>query len=320
MLAAQIRRLGRSIGVGNVVLRLKTLQDIGVLPLIKTCRAKKTLLPRILRAAPIPVGGDQLELKMLLHKARFLEGLWSLYSFLRHANKKLQLTVHSDGSLDADCVSALKKLFPGARVIHRHEADALVGRLLARKQLNRCNELRDRVILSLKLLDFLAISETRNFISLDSDILTYQEPSELLNPPIMADGRTLHLYSADNNELSYALPREVMEKRLRHPIASKLNSGLMNIQNHELSLDMVEDYLERSRMLTDPQANLYYTDQTIWAALLQYPGARPLSPNAYTICGGPHDSVTAHYCGGGYWATRFYREGLPHLAAKFALL
>jgi hypothetical protein len=48
-------------------------------------------------------------------------------------------------------------------------------------------------------------------------------------------------------------------------------------------------------------------------------GAAALDADTYSICGDPNTVVTGHYCGGGYWASRLYREGLPVLAERMGL-
>jgi hypothetical protein len=315
------RELVRRLGIGKYVLKINNLRrQGGVFPLAKTAYVRRTLLPAILRAPPISVGVDgEVEIKMLLHKKRFLDGLWGLYSFLHYCDRRVAVTVHSDGSLDQDCVSAMKTLLPGVRVIDRGEADRAVMSILVRNSLTRCAQLRSRLNMALKLIDFLVIREKGSFIMLDSDILTYANPVELLSPPRLSTGKKAHLFSVDNNDYSYALPIETIEDRLGYGIARRLNAGLMHIQAESLSLEMYEQCLDKTQILTDARTSMHYAEQTVYAAVLGFQGAVPLNAVNYTICGGPEESITAHYCGGGYWGTRLYREGIPHLASKWGL-
>jgi hypothetical protein len=103
------------------------------------------------------------------------------------------------------------------------------------------------------------------------------------------------------------------------PVLSRLNAGLLRVERSGLGLNTFEDVLGKTRLLTDPQARLYYSEQAVYACALPVHGAVGLDADAFTICGEPSTVITGHYCGFGYSATRLYREGLPVLSRRMGI-
>jgi hypothetical protein len=290
------------------------LRATGLAASVETIAAKATYLRRILRATPLDVSRGDLELRMLLHKKRFLEGLWSLYSFVYFAARPIKVTVHSDGSLDEDCIAALKGVLRGCEVISRRTADDEVSNYLTKQDLRNCLEWRQRCIFGLKAVDLSYYSSGNCYCVLDSDVLTFAHPHDLLSG---LGG--LHKYSIDNNDHAYSLDRRELERRVGAPVLPRLNAGLLRVERSGLGLESFEEVLRKTRLLSDPNARLYYSEQAVYACALPRHGAVGLDMGAYTICGDPSAVTTGHYCGFGYSATRLYREGLPTLSKRMGI-
>jgi hypothetical protein len=258
-----------------------------------------------------------MELHMLLHKARFLEGGWALYSFLHYAGQPFRVVIHSDGSLDTDCSEILSGLFPGVHIIPRAEADTTVNRVLKEQGLNNCIEFRRRHILGLKLIDPFVFCRTASYLLLDSDILTYSKPHEIIDPDFGSMGAsTPHLYSVDCWDGSYACSSKEFSAAGIKP-AYRLNSGIVKIQRSGLSLERIERTISKLDLLGRDHVN-FYAEQTLFACELPCHGAVGLDPERYTICGDPDNGqiVTGHYCGDYFKKTLFYRKGIPRLARE----
>src|SRR4051812_24216823 len=74
-LRAQFRRLARSLGAGRLLLRYKQMRLLGIWQFLEILEARRRVLPRILKAPPIFVGGGKVDVHMLLNHERLLEGL-----------------------------------------------------------------------------------------------------------------------------------------------------------------------------------------------------------------------------------------------------
>jgi hypothetical protein len=315
-----LRAVARRLGVTKLLPEIRALYRIGARATINRSLVRTYLLPRIQKAPAIAAGEGAMELHMLLHKARLLEGVWALYSFLYYAGQPLRAVIHSDGSLDANCTGILSGLFPGAVIISRAEADSSVNATLKERGLHRCIELRQRHILGLKLLDPFLFSRTDTYLMLDSDILTFSKPAELFEPNFgAANGTALHLYGLDCSDGSYALSAEQFRAAGVQP-AYRLNSGILKIQRSALRLERIEETIFRLGLLDKERIHMF-AEQTLYACELPCHGVVGLDPERYTICGDPNNGkiVTGHYCGDHYQKTRFYREGIPRLARELPL-
>src|SRR5258708_2865200 len=70
------RRVVRRLGVGRLIQRLRSLRALTLRGAIDVSIAKRRDLARILDAQPRRAESGPLEVHMLLHHARLLEGMW----------------------------------------------------------------------------------------------------------------------------------------------------------------------------------------------------------------------------------------------------
>jgi hypothetical protein len=316
-----MRSTARRLGIGRALLQLQEAREAGIKGLVQTPWVRRYVLPKIGNAPPLPTGEVEPGLHMLLHKARFLEGAWALYAFRYYARVPLQVTVHSDGSLDAECTAFLSRILPGIQIIPRDRADETVNGELGKRGLASSLELRRRFVLGLKLFDPYILGRTENYIVLDSDILTFSTPVELMTRDFGAqNGTAPHLYGPDNNDLRYTHDRGTLIGVLGKNIAYRLNSGLLKIQRSAICLSRLEETLQKLDLLSAGHIS-HYAEQTLFACELSHHGALALDIDRYTICGEPHNGaiVTGHYCGGSFCRTRFYLEAIPRLAEEIGI-
>ncbi len=295
------------------MLKIHALRAITLRGAVSVARARTSVLPRILAARPIPAGDGPLEVHMLLHHQRILEGIWALYSFAHYSRERSQIFVHSDGSLTDVDRGQLLRVLPGARVITRAQSDQLVEARLQELGLSRSVRFRRGLVFALKLFDPFFFGTQPRFVLLDSDVLVFRRPAELL-----AD-EPVNLYSPDNG-LRYCLSAETLQALLGKPCIASFNPGVVRTHRTVLDLAFVERCLERAEFWGSGRRPHYYAELTLWAMQLTTAGARQL-PETYAITPALDGllPVCGHYCGGGYPATWFYSRGLPRLAREFGV-
>jgi hypothetical protein len=320
--SSELRTLARRVGIGRLWLKINSARRTGAKAVIQTAWVKRNILPAIRHAPPLPAGEAAPEVHMLLNKARLLEGAWALYSFRYYAGLPFRLVVHSDGSLDAECADILCRILPGTQLVPRDRGDDIVNGELRKRGLLSSIEFRRRLIFGLKLFDPYITAREESYIALDSDILTFSPPVELTTRDFGSqNGNTPHLYSPDNNRIRYSADRETLMRKLGRNVASQLNAGLVKVQRSAFSLARIEELINKLELLATDPVDFFYAEQTLYACELACHGALSLDPQRYTICGDPNDGtiVTGHYCGGGYWSSRFYREGIPRLVRELPI-
>ncbi|MBV8713445.1 MAG: hypothetical protein JO020_02070 [Chloroflexi bacterium] len=314
MLPLTVRRTARRLGVGRMLVRVHALRALTLPGAITLVHDRPRYLGRILEATPIPAGEGPLEVHMLLHHERILEGIWALYSFAHFAPTACQMFVHSDGSLTASDAAQLHRVLPAATVISRSDADNQVETELHARGLHASLRFRRELIFALKLFDPFAFGDRPEFVLLDSDVLFFRAPCELTAPT------EANLYSPDNG-YRYCLNPQDLREILGRECIPAFNPGVIRVKRSVLDFQKVEQYLQRAEFWGSGSRPHYYAELTLWAMLLTSAGARPL-PASYAITPSldGESPVSGHFCGGGYPSTWFYSRGLPHLAAEFGLM
>jgi hypothetical protein len=311
MLPDPVRHTARRLGVGRALLKVHALRALSMRGAITLLRERSRHLPRILCATPISAADGEIEIHMLLHHQRILEGIWALYSLAYFAGRSCQILVHSDGSLTPDDAERLERVLPGTQILQRRDSDLRVGMHLEQLGYAHSARFRKSLIFALKLFDPFFYGTRSTFVLLDSDVLFFEHPSELLND--------VNVYSPDNG-VRYCLAADVMQELLGRPCTPLFNPGVLRVSRDVLDLERVEQYLHRPEFWGSGTRPHYYAELTLWAMQLTLAGARPLSKR-YAITPSLEDElpVSGHYCGGGYPATWFYSRALPHLARELGV-
>lgn len=317
---ALLHRTARRLGVGSALLRCRHLYTMGPRGAISVAVSRRWALPRIMSMAPIAVGEDgEFEVHMLVQSSRVLEGLWALYSLLHSVESRFYVVIHDDGTLEPTDLEALSRVFPGIRVIARAESDVAARRNFMRHSLSRCAGLRASHPLALKLFDPTLFARDESFILLDSDVLFFSAPVELLDTTTQEAGsRLLPRYNVDATE-AYALPRTDIEHILGRPPLPRVNAGLLRAPR--LSFERIESYLAHPGLrAASSRAPLdlpgWYVEQTLHAMELTVADARPLPPE-YAIAPRNLDApglVTGHYCGGSRNQVIYHTRAVPRVA------
>ena len=260
--------------------------------------------PRILNTSPESGTSSHVcEIHVLTSADDWLNLVWMLKTFYRFSGRQYALCIHDDGSLPEHAVETLRKHFPHARLIARAEADRVVLASLAGYP--RCLEFRRTNTLSLKLFDFLQYLESDRMLLLDSDILFFSKPTELLRR-IDDPGYRFNSVNADAATTYTAEPALVAE-RFGFQLEPLFNSGLGLIHRASLRLDWIEEFLSLPNIL----GHFWRIEQTLFA-LCSFRYGAELLPAEYRV---QLDGETRYSCKHFVGPIRhhMYGQGIPLL-------
>lgn len=263
--------------------------------------------PRILRTSPVTGNTDHTaEIHVLTSNSDWLNLIWALKSFYAASQRHYALCIHDDGSLGAEQSSALARHFPDARIILRRQADSDVFPALA--SYPRCLRFRQTNHLAPKVFDFAHYLKSDRMLLLDSDVLFFREPAELLK---RAEDMsyTKNCFNADD-ESSYTITPEVARDVLKINLIERFNSGLGLIHRDSLRREWLEEFLAVPGLA---DGHFWRIEQTLFALCSSKFGVE-LLPDEYRVHLGKGfgQSPCRHYVG----AVRhlFYGEGIGHLS------
>ncbi len=273
--------------LGSLALKIRTKYQHGV----GAAYYKDIVRNRILDTQPIAQTSDRAcEIHVFTCSQDWLNLIWALKSFYWASNRQYALCIHDDGTLTAANRATLQQHFPNARIIDRPSADARV--LAGLQNYPRCLEFRQSNHLAPKVFDFASYLESDRMLLLDSDILFFAEPTELLQ---RIEDPT-YLLNTVNGDVSsaYTVNPQVVKDKLGFDVIDRFNSGLGLIHKASFNLDWIEEFLA----LPDILGHFWRIEQTLYALLSSRFGAELLPP-AYDVHleGGIGNSPSRHYVG-----------------------
>ena len=290
--------------LGSLVLKIKFKYQHGLV----TAYYRDRVRHRILKTKPIANTSDlTCEIHVLTSANDWLNLVWALKTFYHFSQRHYALCIHDDGSLTPEHQQTLQHHFPDARIIERKQADEKVLALL--EPYPRCWEFRQKNHLSPKIFDFAAYLQSDRMLLLDSDVLFFAEPTDLLQRIEDSNYR----YNTVNGDVAnaYTVDPAVVKENCKFQMVQRFNSGLGLIHKESLVLDWLEEFLA----LPDIIGNFWLIEQTLYALCSSRFGAELLPP-AYDVHlqGNINGSPSRHYVG--KIRHLMYGEGIKHLVSR----
>jgi hypothetical protein len=200
----------------------------------------------------------------------------------------------------------LRRHFPAARILDRAQAQAEV--LASLIGFPRCHHFRSTNHLAPKVFDFYHYLASDRMLLLDSDVLFFAEPTELLRR-IEDPNYKKNSVNGDVASAYTTTPEQVAE-RFGLQLIERFNSGLGLIHKPSLNPEWVEQFLGLPEIL----GHFWRIEQTLYALCSCKFGCE-LLPDSYSVFldGTVGERQSRHYVG----AIRhlMYSEGLKKLAA-----
>jgi hypothetical protein len=217
------------------------------------------------------------------------------------------VTLHDDGTLTPEHEDQLRSLFPQSRIYWRRDADRLMA--AATVGLAGVERYRKAHVLALKAFDIPTLATSGRVIILDSDLLFFQRPEEILSWVDSEDGSSW--FNRDVKESS-GLNAEEIFSRYHFRLWPRVNSGLCLLQTEAFDLPSMNRWLTETTLL---QGNLWIVEQALFALASSRAGKGGLLPPQYEVSLGrwaASDCVMRHYVGA--VRQRFFGEGMARLA------
>lgn len=227
--------------------------------------------PRILRTVPVRGLTDgRCEIHVFTSTTDWLNLIWALKSFYHASGRRYGLCIHDDGTLTPGQLDQTRRHFPDARLIPRSEADAAVLPTLTGYP--RCAEFRRTNLLAPKVFDFAHYLRADRMLLLDSDVLFFTVPTELVR---RVEDPTYGKNTVNGDVSSaYTVKADDARVRLGIELLPRFNSGLGLIHKGSLRLDWFEEFLALPGII----GHFWRIEQTLLALCSSRFGAELLPP------------------------------------------
>lgn len=218
---------------------------------------QKLLRSKINKLSPIICSKNPiLTLCMLSSHRNFSESIASIYSFSTW-EKNIAIHYHEDGSLTEKEIDKLKKIFIGITIFRRKDQNIKTFKYLSERRLHKCADLRSFYIFSLRLFDFIIEKKTNYILQMDSDVLFFKKPAEILD--IVYQKTENGCYNKDVVN-AYTFQPEVLSLYVNNMI-SQFNAGLLLHNFDEDLFNFVENIIAKQ-----PESfNSWHLEQTLLA-------------------------------------------------------
>lgn len=255
---------------------------------------------------------DDLEVHVLVQKDDIWPLVWTLRSFLFYSGLRPAIVVHDDGSLDAGSIGILTSKFSHLRVISRAEADKTVFAWV-RSELVLSHRKHGHPLI-LKLVDIFFLSRASNIMVLDSDILFFKKPAEIVEfirggqgPDSLISG-----LPATYPRFGLLVKKSYLDKYgLIGKDTELMNSGIILYRRSSVSEAMLYEYFENCMR----KPGDYFVEMTGWNCMIAQTNFKFLPFDKYIIKGRILDTTVAkHYTSGR--RQELYAHGIDLLKNK----
>jgi hypothetical protein len=239
-------------------------------------------------------------------------GLWSLWSFLRWAEGRVAVVVHSDGSITPGDIERFQGVFTHVRFVGLEEARGWANRRLAGVEFEQMRAFLGSQF-GLKLIAPHMSEESHTIVMMDTDILFLERPDEVLD--ICFGDRTdrrLVSFRDDFDWLPVIAPPNHFRERCGD-CELKFNAGFVVMPRFG---DEQFRFLERMLRAYEPAwRDHYFAEQALLALTAGHYGWNGLPHPQYRIDdkSGSTDAVAIHYVSNKVIRPRFYTDGLVKL-------
>jgi hypothetical protein len=190
--------------------------------------------------SPNPVPDTLFSVHSLIRKKDLIMSIWSAKSLNLACNQALCWFFHDDGSLTEDDYKFLSYHFPGCTILKRSVTDEKLAPL--RSQFPLTLSMRDKYVMMLKLVDLAVFSEKQLILYVDSDILFFDKPVQIISQ--LSDKKCSNFFNKDIQS-SYLYTTVKLKEYTGIQVPEKINAGLSILHKDTIQLETIETLLQQ---------------------------------------------------------------------------
>ena len=250
---------------------------------------------------------------LLVSSKTWHAGVLAAMSFEFFTQRRWNLFFHEDGSVDECSRKRIEKVFPGVHFIARAVSEELMQQRL--QPYPNCQALRREHNLFLKFFDLPAFAPGERMILLDSDVIFFKKPKEILE---WVNSNSQECWYNEDTKEKYCIPRYEIEPALGIKLWPRFNSGLVLMPLAAISLPLAE------RLLTTFKTTAHhhqFFEQTLYALMASAWNRGGALPATYEISWRlfrRRNSICRHYVGD-FKHDLLYIEGVMTLFWKIGV-
>jgi hypothetical protein len=250
---------------------------------------------KIMQTDPAPAvdpSAFSYRIHMLMCKTDLAMGICACKSLILATTSPQPFIFHDDGSLNEADIRVLVSQLPGTKVISYAQSTQR-----AEKQFGATSRIfsyRQKGVMLLKLLDVKLFAETEKVIIMDSDILFFRNPADLLAKAV--DRTAPNAFNKDITS-AYMTDLKILERLSGKELLPEINAGLSVVNVNTIDFNKIDTWLEQ---LQDQPIILHRIEQSFMAMLSAVSGYHTeylSSPYDVSYFKEPDTAICKHYVG-----------------------
>lgn len=254
-------------------------------------RGSRQMMEAALQLPPVECYAQGLPVYFLTGKNYLYQTLFCIRSLVKFSTERFQFVLVDDGSFDHKLVAQIQKQLPGCTIVMQDEVDRNLQQLLPQQQYPHIYQKREVYPHLKKLTDIHILPGTGLKLVLDSDMLFWDNPDEIIqwlkNPR-----QPIHMVDCVE---SYGYSKQLMEQLSGHAIPSLLNVGAIGLNSTAINWRAVDTWIH---LLEETEGSSYYLEQALTAMLIGEQRSIILDKDKYKVNPNPGDAkspVLHHY-------------------------
>ncbi|RZL40988.1 MAG: glycosyl transferase [Pedobacter sp.] len=242
----------------------------------KMIRNQRLMKLKSLELLPIKSYNDGLPIYFLTGEKYLYQTLFCIQSLSKNSIQKFRYILVDDGSFNEDLVERIKRQLPDAGVVSKEEISKNIEKYLPETDYPKLRSKRREYPHIKKLTDIHTIKEDAWKIVLDSDMLFYGEPTDLITW-LMHPEKSLHMIDCVE---AYGYSRKLMETLSKTKIKEKINVGIIGLNSKKIDWNALEKWCS---ILEEKEGSSYYLEQALTAMLIGDAETCELLPESYIV-------------------------------------
>ena len=236
--------------------------------------------------------GDDFSFHMLCQEEDVFMAEWAISSFLKYSGLCPKIIIHDDGSMTKNSIRRLESRFSNLKVLLRSEALKMLEAHQGFNKIRDFNIKGHNIVI--QLIDIFLLSDTPKVMLMDSDILFFKKPQEIINfineqtgwdALVSKQPGTYDLMI--NND--YADKHQIYERQ-----AGFMNSGMILFKKASISEVKFYEFFNNTKKSYED----YFLGMSGWGCLISQLNYKFLPEDKYILKGRPtQNTIMKHFTG-----------------------
>lgn len=244
-------------------------------------RNRKLMVKASLSLKPIFSYHDGLPIYFLTGEKYLYQTLFCITSLIRNSHEKFNFILIDDGSFNEHLVKTVHQLLPNSTIHLNADIEANLERILPRDEFKKLWNKRKSYPHIRKLTDIHTIKGEEWKLVLDSDMLFWNEPEEIiswLKKPV----QPIHMVDCEE---SYGYSARLMEELAGAKIPALFNVGVLGINSNFIDWAKIENWIA---ILEEKESETYFLEQALSAMIVAKEKCTALNSINYVVNPAPN--------------------------------